>query len=366
MNGNVFWLALQLLLSDKRKFYALVGGVAFAVHLMTVQLGVFWGVTFQTSAFIRDLGTGDLWVAEPSVRFSHERRPFGASLLSRIQSIDGVQSATPLGHTLAELRLPNGTKSNVLLIGVDRSALTNLHVALDPRSRWSDLANKRSVFVDSVTANKHLTFNNEHLKTGHFVEINKKERFVTGTFQARRSFFWEPTVLVTIESFYELVGRETRPVSYAQVRLSEGASTNEVAKRISNVTGLKAMTRSEFEASTIDYIFNKTGILINFAITVALGFLIGTFVSAQTLYSFTLERLKYYGTLRAFGMRPNAIVSIVVTHAAFVGLLGYGIGVLASVALGFVLAGGGLAFAMPLGVLMSVAIATTLMLFVGG
>jgi len=47
-----------------------------------------------------------------------------------------------------------------------------------------------------------------------------------------------------------------------------------------------------------NYYMKYTGIPINFGIGVMLGFLIGTAIAGQTSYNFTLETLRYFGTLK--------------------------------------------------------------------
>ena len=42
----------------------------------------------------------------------------------------------------------------------------------------------------------------------------------------------------------------------------------------------------------------KTGIPINFGITVVLGFIVGTAIAGQTFYLFTVENLKQFGRSR--------------------------------------------------------------------
>ena len=66
-------------------------------------------------------------------------------------------------------------------------------------------------------------------------------------------------------------------------------------------TGLGAFTRLQFVWMTVNYFMKYTGIPINFGISVALGFFVGTIIAGQTFYNFTLDNLKYFGTLKAMG-----------------------------------------------------------------
>ena len=70
----------------------------------------------------------------------------------------------------------------------------------------------------------------------------------------------------------------------------------------------------------------RTGIPVNFGITIALGFVIGAAVAGQTFYLFTLDNLKQFGCLKAMGVSNLRIVGMVLIQALVVGVLGYAIG----------------------------------------
>src|SRR5262249_28997564 len=78
---------------------------------------------------------------------------------------------------------------------------------------------------------------------------------------------------------------------------------------------------------TISYYLQRTGIPINFGITVALGFIVGAAIAGQTFYLFTVENLKQFGALKAMGVSNVRIMGMSLLQALLVGLLGYGLGV---------------------------------------
>ena len=80
-----------------------------------------------------------------------------------------------------------------------------------------------------------------------------------------------------------------------------------LAQRISAETGLKALTWSDFALATIGYYLKRTGIPVNFGITVALGFIVGAAVVGQTFYIFVTENLRQFGALKAMTMTGMSI-----------------------------------------------------------
>lgn len=64
-----------------------------------------------------------------------------------------------------------------------------------------------------------------------------------------------------------------------------------LSQRIKSETSLKVETNDQFFWSTIGYYTERTGIPINFGITVMLGFVVGCAIAGQTFYLFTIENL---------------------------------------------------------------------------
>ena len=67
------------------------------------------------------------------------------------------------------------------------------------------------------------------------------------------------------------------------------------------------------------YVLKKTGILINFGITIGLGFLIGVLVSGQTLFTFMIENIRHFAALKAMGARNGTIIRMVFLQMLVVG-----------------------------------------------
>jgi putative ABC transport system permease protein len=130
------------------------------------------------------------------------------------------------------------------------------------------------------------------------------------------------------------------------VKVRDGADVAAVAGAITAATGCAARTRGEFEGISESYVLAKTGILVNFGITIALGFVIGVLVAGQLLYNFVVENLRYHAALKAMGATNGVLVRMVLTQALVASTIGFGIGVGGAALSGLALASGGLAFEM--------------------
>jgi putative ABC transport system permease protein len=100
-----------------------------------------------------------------------------------------------------------------------------------------------------------------------------------------------------------------------------------VARRIEEQTGLQALTWREFLWRSVEHYMTRTGIPVNFGITVALGFIVGAAVAAQTFYIFVIENLRQFGALKAIGVSDGQILRMVMLQAIVVAAIGFGIGI---------------------------------------
>ena len=117
-------LALKMLLDDKARFAATVLGVGFAVALVLVQVGLFFGLLENASITIDRLDA-DLWVTArntPNVDFGN---PFPETYVQRVRSVPGVAWADNLIVWYAIVALPTGAKESVVYYALEDFAAWN-------------------------------------------------------------------------------------------------------------------------------------------------------------------------------------------------------------------------------------------------
>jgi putative ABC transport system permease protein len=338
-----------MLVHDRLKYFGLLIGIAFSAMLITQQAGILVGLASQTGSFIRDTSQGDIWVMDDQVRFSQDSLPLQDTVLTRVRGVEGVDWAVPMYQSFLRARLSDGTRFLVILIGLDDATLTGGPPAMVEGS-LSDLRRDRGVIVDhSALATKLARKRSDGaaMTLGDRFDINDREVEVVGTYTASKSFFWEPVIYTTYSRAIAIAPPERRVMTYTMVKVKPGADAEAVKRRIEDATRLAARTNEEFAALTRDFILKETGILVNFGLAVALGFFIGVLLCGQMLYNFTVDSLRYYGSLKAMGATNAQLIRMVLVQVLTIGVLGYGIGVGLASFLGQLVADGGLAFSLP-------------------
>ena len=104
-------------------------------------------------------------------------------------------------------------------------------------------------------------------------------------------------------------------LSFVSAKAKAGADIRHCLRRIDSL-GLRAYTPAEFKKLTFWYFLKYTGMPINFLTVVTLGFIVGIAISGQTFYNFTLDNLRYFGTLKAMGTTNRKLLRMISLQAA--------------------------------------------------
>jgi putative ABC transport system permease protein len=122
-------------------------------------------------------------------------------------------------------------------------------------------------------------------------------------------------------------------VSFVLVRIEPGASADRVASAIDQqVTGVTATPKGELSDNDRNLLGNLFIAPINVMST--LGFLVGLAIIGLTMYTTTAERMRDFGVLKAIGAPNFFLLRTVVTQAAILGIVGFGVGLGASLLAG--------------------------------
>jgi putative ABC transport system permease protein len=326
----MIWVALKMLTGNRGKFYAIIFGIAFASMLMTQQASIFVGIMRNTSSSIRDIQGADVWVMDPSVQFIDDIKPLTENDLYRVRGVQGVSWAVRLYKGQTRALMDNGRFKQFSIVGLDDQTLIGAPAKMIVGS-VGDLRRADAIIVDK--RGFQMLFPGKEPSAGWVVEMNDRRAVVVGICESSPSFQTFPIAYTLYSRATLYAPQERRLMSFILAQCEEGVSPKEVAQSIHAETGLQALTAGDFSAMTVKYYMSRTGIPVNFGITMLLGFIIGAAIAGQTFYLFTLDNLKQFGALKAMGVTNWTIVGMVMVQALVVGILGYSIGIgMASIA----------------------------------
>lgn len=346
-------VAMKMLFGDKAKYFGIVMGVTLASMVITQQGSIFSGIMTRTFATITDIAQPDIWVMDPKVQFIDDVKPLQDTELYRVRGVEGVAWATPLYKGLIRVRLDNGQFVNCNLYGVDDATLIGGPMRM-AEGKLLDLRQADSVIVDKTGAEGRLASPSSQpggkpvpVHVGETLEINDHRAVIVGVANMSRNFQSQPNIYTTYSRATKFAPRERKLLSFILAKAPAGVDPEVVCKRITESTGLAAYTSPQFKWLTVMYFVKNTGIPINFGIAVALGFLVGTVITGFMFYSFTIDNLKYFGTLKAMGASDGRLLLMIMLQAGLVGTIGYGLGVGLTTLFGMRMRGTTLAFYTP-------------------
>lgn len=314
-------LAIKNLLHDRLRTAMTVAGVAFAVTLVFVQIGLFLGILDNASVTI-DKIDADLWVTSrntPNVDFAHA---FPESYVQRVRSIPGVERADNLAIQFLNVQLPDGAEEGMLAYGLESFRRWGIPWNV-VEGDLDDLRRGDFFFLDDSAERRYGAF-----EVGQYREIFGHRMKIIGRTKEALSFTTSPIGFMDLRLVQRLAGeRMTARTTYILVRVAPGADVEAVRGEIATRLPYNDVyTRAEWAKRSRNYWVASTGLGLNMYLTVFLGCLVGVVVVAQTLYTSTMEHIKEFGTVKAIGGGNADIYKILGTQASIAAVVGFALG----------------------------------------
>lgn len=321
-------LATRTLLHDKLRFIITVSGVAFAVTLVFVQVGLFLGLMDNASLTIDHIDA-DLWVTSrntANVDFAHE---FPENYVNRVRSIEGVTAADNLIVWFMNVSQPSGAVEGTEVYAMADFAKWNFPPGL-VEGNVADLRRGPYFILDDSAKKRWGDF-----KPGDYREILGRRLKIIGRTVDAKSFTTTPLTFMDIRLAQSLNPSNLRGKStYILVKLAPGADRAAVAAAIRRRLPYNDVyTRDEWASRSRKYWVDSTGLGLNMYITVFLGCLVGVVVVAQTLYTSAMEHIREFGTVKAIGGGNWDIYRILAKQATIAAVAGFALGALQTAAI---------------------------------
>jgi putative ABC transport system permease protein len=190
------------------------------------------------------------------------------------------------------------------------------------KSLWND----NTIALDVLGAQLLSKGMSKPLDVGDIVNVNDHEVKVVAILNAYPAFSTAPHGYLTYTEANQILPESRHNLSYIIVEPKEGYTNEMVIHEIETKTPLKAYTSSEFAWKTIWWITQNTGIVLSFATTIILGFIVGIVVAGQTFYSFIYENSGNLAALKAMGISDALMQKMIFMQVFIAGFIGYGIG----------------------------------------
>jgi putative ABC transport system permease protein len=313
-------LARKNLLHDRLRFVITVSGVAFAVTLVLVQVGLFMGLLGKATVTIEN-ASADLWITSretPNVDFAHT---FPETNVLRVRGVPGVERADNLIVQFMNIQLPNGAEEGSLVYALEDFTAWNLPWKVN-EGDVRDLKRGLYVMMDRSAERRYGPF-----QVGEYREMLGRRFKIIGTTSDAASFTTAPILFMDYKTAQEQLQTLQGKTQYILVRLAPGADAAAVKAEIGRRLPYNDVyLRDEWARRSRSYWVVSTGLGMNMGITVFLGILVGIVVVAQTLYTSAVEHVKEFGTVKAIGGSNLDIYRILGEQAVIAAVVGFVLG----------------------------------------
>ncbi len=343
-------LAFKMLIGNKASFIGVIFGIFLATLLISQQSAIFLGLVSRSYRTLTDIPSPNIWIMDPATESDERVRGMPEGNLDIVRSTPNVQWAAPINVTHMPLITEAGVFQIAQLYGIDEATLIGAPAHM-VEGNVRDLRREGGIIVDVYSANGALATilpdgTKVPLRIGDELEINNFRAVVVGICKITQGFYPQPIIFTTLSEFRRFSGFAIDSISFIAAKTTPNANLQEVCSRINSYPGLYALTRDQFKWRIIKT-FLETGILINFGLSVALGFIVGFSIAGMIFYIMTLENLIYYALIKAVGGTQQMILQMIILQAIIVGIIGFFLGIGATLLWGFAIQNTTLAFLFP-------------------
>lgn len=340
-------IAFKMLIGNRAAFIGVIFGIFLAILLISQQSAIFLGLVSRSHRIVTEFSLPNIWVIDPATQGEDLIRSMPEDYLGYVKSTPNIEWAVPINYSLLPMTTPSGIFKVAEIYGIDDETLMGAPELI--KGNIEDLYRDGGIIIDSNSAEGLMATTlpdgiKVPLKIGDSLEINNKRAVVVGIGKAIPGFFPQPTIFTTNSQFQKYSGSDR--IQYIGVKSQENADVDKVIHQINTNPNVLAMTRDQL-ATRIANHFLKTGILINFGLSVLLGLIIGFSIAGQIFYIMTLHNLSYYALIKSLGGTQKMILSMILVQAAIVGIVGYILGVGVTLIWGFAIKHTTLAFEFP-------------------
>lgn len=343
-------IALKMLIGNRASFMGVLFGIFLATLLISQQSAIFLGLVSRSYRTITDIPAPNIWVMDPATESDDRVRGMPDGNLDIVRSIPQIEWAVPINVVHIPLVTQTGIFQIAELYGIDDATLIGAPAEM-VEGQVRDLRREGGIIVDIYSAQGALATTlpdgkKQPLKIGDELEINNHRAVVVGLCKITQGFYPQPIIYTACSQFRRFNSYAINYLGFIAAKAQPGADIQAVCNRINSYPGLNALTKDQFKWRIIKT-FLETGILINFGLSVLLGLIIGFSIAGQIFYIMTLENLMYYALIKAVGGTKKMILQMIIVQALVVGVLGFLLGIGATILWGEAIKNTTLAFLFP-------------------
>jgi len=323
---NKIPLAWLQLTREKTRLVIALAGIAFADILMFMQLG-FREALFDANVLLHKSLEGDIVLINPQSDALLSMETFSQRRLYQALAVKSVASVHPIYLGFTGWKNPETRKlRNIQVIGINPQ---DRLFALPGVKEKLDLVKIPDVVIFDKGSRAEFGPIAAQIEQGKSVntEVAGRNVKVGGIFELGASFGADGNIITSDQNFLRIFGDERKIglIDIGVINLKPGTDVEVAKAQIQNYLpkDIKVLTKQEFVDFEKDYWASSTAIGFIFTLGTIMGFIVGTVIVYQILYSEVSDHMPEYATLKAMGYTQTYLLLVVFQEALILAILGY-------------------------------------------
>jgi len=316
------WLQLS---REKIRLLVAIAGIGFADILMFMQLG-FRDALFESNVTLHNKLKGDIFLISPQSTATIAMKSFPQRRLYQALGFEGVQSISPLYMDFGLWKNPQTRATRAIMVLGFNPANPVLELP-DVNQNLHKIKIENGVLFDDTSRPEYgsiaqLFRQNEEVTT----EVEERRIRVVGLFSLGASFAADGNIVTSDLNFLRIFPRrDKRLIDIGVVQLKPGANLQKVLTNMRQELpdDVTIFSKQEFIDFEKHYWQTSTAIGFVFTLGTVMGFVVGTVIVYQILYTDVSDHLPEYATLKAMGYTHRYLLMVVFQEALILAILGY-------------------------------------------
>lgn len=316
------WLQLT---REKPRLIVALAGIAFADFLMFMQLA-FREALFESNVRLHTSLEGEVVLINPQSNAVNFLESFSQRRLYQASDLKEVASVHPIYVGLTSWKNPQTRRSSeVQVIAANPNELVfnlpgmqqNLKPIKMPDVVLFDRGSRPDFGPIATDFDR-----GKKIET----EVGGRRIKVGGVVELGASFGSDGNIVTSDLNFFRLFkDRKAGLIDIGLIKLKPGANPETVVAQLRQYLpkDIQVLSKQEFIQKEKDYWATSTPIGFIFALGTVMGFIVGTVIVYQILYSEVSDHLSEYATLKAMGYSQTYLLLVVFQEAFILASLGY-------------------------------------------
>ncbi|PAX51207.1 ABC transporter permease DevC [Brunnivagina elsteri] len=316
------WLQLT---RERTRLLVALAGIAFANILMFMQLG-FQDSLYSSNVRFHTSLQGDIVLISNQSSSLISMKSFSQRRLFQTLDFKEVESVNPIYLDFTSLKNPDtGHPRNIFVIGFNPQSNV-LDISGVPENQ-KKLTLPDTVLYDSASRLEFGPIAREfNAGKSIFAEVRLRRIKVVGLFTLGASFGADGNIITSDVNFLRIFNlRQQGLIEVGLVKLKPGSNAQVVAQNIRKYLGsdVNVMTKQEYIDFERNFWATNTAIGFIFTLGAIMGFIVGTVIVYQILYTEVADHLSEYATLKAIGYSHKYLLNVILQESLILAFLGY-------------------------------------------